>query len=74
VLGANKNKLPKGNRNDFGKQVCFRTHFSFSSAKDIQRERDGRASGRLQVSRLGSNTFKICRLHSILHCSEFKIY
>jgi len=28
--------------------------FSWSSAKEIQRERDGRASGRLQVSRLNS--------------------
>jgi len=44
VLGANKNKLPKGNRKTEG---CFRTHFSLSSAKAIQRERDGRASGRL---------------------------
>jgi len=36
-------------------------------------ERDGRASGRLQVSQLSSKTFKICRLNSILHCSELKI-
>jgi len=74
VLGANKNKLPKGNRKDSGKEVCFRTHFSLSSVKEIQRERDGRASGRLQVSRLSSNTFKTCRLNSNLHCSELEIY
>jgi len=36
--------------------------------------RDGKVSGRLQVSRLSSKTFKICRLSSILHCSELKIY
>jgi len=36
VLGANKNKLPKGNRKDSGKQKCFRRHFSLSSAKEIQ--------------------------------------
>jgi len=59
VLVANKNKLPKGNRKDSGKQKkCFRTHFSLSSAKEIQRERDGRASGRLQVSRLSSILLK----------------
>jgi len=26
-------------------EVCFRTHFSLSSAKEIKGERDGRASG-----------------------------
>ena len=36
-------------------------------------ERDGRASGRLQVSQLSSKTFKICRINSILHCSKLKI-
>jgi len=26
VLGANKNKLPKGNRKDSGKQKCISEH------------------------------------------------
>jgi len=50
--------------------VCFGTQFSLSSAKEIQGERDGGASGWLQVSRLSSKTYGICRLNSILHCSE----
>jgi len=52
----------------------FQNALSFSSAKEIQGERDGRASGRLQMSRRSSKSFKICRLNSILHCSELKIY
>jgi len=52
----------------------FQNALNLSSAKEIQGERDGRASGRLQVSQLSSKTLKICRLNSILHCSELKIY
>jgi len=55
-------------------EVCLRTHFSLSSAKEIQGERDGRASGRLQVSRISSKTFKKCRLNSNLYCSKLKLY
>jgi len=73
VLGANKSKLPKGNRKDSGKENCFRTHFILSSAKEIQEERNVRASGRLQVSQLSSKTFKICRLHSVLKFRFFLI-
>ena len=76
VLGANKNKLPKGNRKDSGKQKCVseRTLACAVPRKSRRRERDGRASVRLQVSRPSSKSFKICRLNSILHCSELKIY
>jgi len=45
VLGANKNSYLKGIEKIQEKEVCFRTHFSLSSAKEIQGERDGRASG-----------------------------
>jgi len=76
VLGANKNKLPKGNRQDSGTETCVSVQNAQKAAprKSRGRERDGKVSGRLQVSRLSSKTFKICRLNSILYCSELKIY
>jgi len=57
VLGANKNKLPKGNQKDSGKQKCVSEHTLAWAAPRKSRERDGRTSGRLQVSQLSSKTF-----------------
>jgi len=75
VLGANKSKLLNGNRKDSETE----TWVSVQNALQLEQrqgnpggERDGKVSGRLQVSRLSSKTFKICRLSSILHCSEVK--
>ena len=55
VLGANKNKLPKGNRKDSETETCV----SVQNALQLEQrqgnpggERDGKVSGRLQVSRL----------------------
>jgi len=77
VIGANRNKLHKGNRQDSGKETCV----SVQNALQLEqcqgnpgKERDGKVSGRLQVSRLSWKTFKICWWSSILHCSELKIY
>jgi len=55
VIGANRNKLHKGNRQDSGKETCV----SVQNALQLEqcqgnpgKERDGKVSGRLQVSRL----------------------
>jgi len=40
VLGANKNKLQRESKRFRKREACFRTHFSLSSAKEIQGERE----------------------------------
>jgi len=53
VLGANKNKLPKGNRKDSGKEKCVSERtLDWAAPRKPGGERDGRARGRLQVARL----------------------
>jgi len=52
VLGANKIKLPKGNRKDSRKHKCVSECTLAWAIPRKSRERDGRTSGWLQVSRL----------------------
>ena len=75
LLGANKNKLPKRNQQDSRKEKCVsKCTLTWAAPRKSRGERDGRVSGWLQVWRLSSKTFKICRSNSNLHCSELKIY
>ena len=56
-------KLRKGIKK-IPENKCFSERTLAWAAPRKSRERDGRTSGRLQVSRLSSKTFKICRLNS----------